>query len=123
MRLVEVESDSRLARDVFVVYLALMSRSESIMSPLNLMELPSWRVKSFCTSPITDSLYCPELIPYEPFMVNGRPVSARISKFPEPLPVRTLPVDLSTSTWAVMSGVALRLSLTSSALPLFPLTV
>ena len=44
-------SAMRVARDVLVLYVALMSRSLSIMSPLNFMELPSLMMKSLNASP------------------------------------------------------------------------
>ena len=41
-----VVSASRVATEAFVEYIPLMSRSLSITSPLNLIELPSEMVKS-----------------------------------------------------------------------------
>ena len=43
----EVVSEIKVATEAFVVYFPLILRSLSMTSPLNLMELPWERVKSF----------------------------------------------------------------------------
>ena len=52
----DVVSAIKVESDAFVLYRASMSSVLSIMSPLNLTELPSWISKSLLTRPMATNL-------------------------------------------------------------------
>ena len=59
---VDVVSAMRVPTDALVLYVASMSRSESITSPLNLMELPSSILKSLLAMPNATKWKIPSLM-------------------------------------------------------------